>query len=338
MNKNFSVKSRHVILVIFLLAIVIGVSLGASTKQSSPPDNSEASTEKTIKSSEPEEPVREETTEKLVQVYVDPKLYDPAVVTENDFVALYKEADQNSTVQEKLHRGEWTAYLGEEKNWIHVQTNKGKIGYISKEKSKIKEITRYKEPNQLQQLTVVLDAGHGGMDSGAVSNDETVMEKELTLKTALAVGEVLEKAGINVIYTRTEDTYLELSEITEFSLEKNPDLFLSFHYDNYDYANVMKGFTTYYYYDKMKKFAETVTQELAKESTLNNNGVREGNYYVIRETYIPSLLLELGYMNSDEDLQVITTEEYRQKVAQAILASVKKFADEDYLIWNVEKE
>lgn len=318
MEEHKNNKKKYYLFIIFLLSVAVVFSLGWQKIEAPTTDSSVYETNTSESVTEiPEEKV----TEKLVQVYVAPELYDTTTVTENDFVPLQEEPSSQSNVLEKIHRGEWTNYLGTEGDWIYIQTNKGNKGYIPKENSKEKEVTR----TESKELTVVLDAGHGGSDTGATSSDGVLNEKDLTLKTVQTVGKVLEAAGINVVYTRTKDTYLELTDITQISLEKNADLFLSLHYDNYDYANVMSGFTTYYYYEKMKSFAEIINQELAKQIDLTNNGIRQGNYLVIRESYVPSLLLELGYMNSDQDLAQINTEEYRENVAAAILSGVEKF-------------
>lgn len=73
--------------------------------------------------------------------------------------------------------------------------------------------------------------------------------------------------------------------------------------------------------------AETITANLSSSVALSSNGTRFGNYYVLREQYLPAVLLELGYLNSDTDLSVITSDGYDQKVAQALLAAIKEIVE-----------
>jgi N-acetylmuramoyl-L-alanine amidase len=154
-----------------------------------------------------------------------------------------------------------------------------------------------------------------------------IMEKDLTLTTVQTIGEVLTEAGIQVSYTRTEDRYLSLSDITAASLSEEPDLFISIHYDNSEIPNSNQGLTTYDYYTGSKEMAETITANLSSSVALSSNGTRFGNYYVLREQYLPAVLLELGYLNSDNDLAMITSEGYDQRVAQALLTAIEEIVE-----------
>ena len=73
--------------------------------------------------------------------------------------------------------------------------------------------------------------------------------------------------------------------------------------------------------------AETITSSLSSSVALSSNGTRFGNYYVLREQYIPAVLLELGYLNSDTDLAVITSEGYDLRVAQALLTAIEEIVE-----------
>lgn len=210
---------------------------------------------------------------------------------------------------------------------VEIQTDDGVTGYIEKQSSSIQEVALSAIPKDLSNFKVVLDAGHGGEDSGALSTDQTIMEKDLTLATVQTIGEVLTEVGIQVSYTRTEDRYLSLSDITAASLSEEPDLFISIHYDNSEIPNSNQGLTTYYYYTGAKEMAETITANLSSSVALSSNGTRFGNYYVLREQYLPAVLLELGYLNSDNDLAMITSEGYDQRVAQALLAAIEEIIE-----------
>lgn len=262
-----------------------------------------------------------------VQIHVDPALYSTTVETENDYVALKKTPNSNSTTIDRLYRGEWGMYLGSQNGWIKINTNDGNIGWVKKENTQIATSLRKVNPT-LTQLKVVLDAGHGGIDTGAESNDGALIEKELTLQTVKKIGAALEKIGVNVVYTRTQDNYLALDEIAEKSMRESADLFISIHYDKYDYDNGMNGQTTYYYYQDDKFMATVINTALVNNLTLGNNGVRQGNYFVLRQSNRPSLLLELGYLNSDRDVAIIKQTDFQNKVATGIVAGLRTYVNE----------
>ncbi|HAB96558.1 N-acetylmuramoyl-L-alanine amidase [Enterococcus sp.] len=286
-------------------------------------EESQESTSQTEPNAQTEETAQ---TVSMVRIYVDPSEYDAAVESENDYVSIYQTTSQE-TVIGKIHRGSWATFISQTEEMVEIQTDDGVTGYIEKQSASIQEVALSAVPKDLSNFKVVLDAGHGGEDSGALSTDQTIMEKDLTLATVQTIGEALTKAGIQVSYTRTEDRYLTLSDITAASLSEEPDLFISIHYDNSEIPNSNQGLTTYYYYTGAKEMAETITANLSSSVALSSNGTRFGNYYVLREQYIPAVLLELGYLNSDTDLSVITSDGYDQKVAQALLAAIKEIVE-----------
>lgn len=264
---------------------------------------------------------------KKVQVYVDPALYSTTAETANDYVALKESPNAKSATLVNLYRGEWGIYLASQNDWIKINSNDGKIGWLKKENTQIMTSTRKVKPT-LTQFKVVLDAGHGGIDTGAESDDGTLTEKELTLQTVKKIGAALEKIGVSVAYTRTQDNYLALEDITKKSMAESADLFISIHYDKYDYDNGMNGQTTYYYYQDDKFAATSINTALQKNLALNNNGIRLGNYFVLRQSNRPSLLLELGYLNSDSDLALIKQADFQDKVATGIVAGIQTYVNE----------
>lgn len=323
-------KRKRAWLIPFFAVIVAVVFVGMQfqEEQASLLSSSEQATKKTTAASTSEESsaLRTTTKVKMVKVYVDPALYDTEEESAADYVSVRETTSDDSTVLTKLHRGEWATWLATEGDYVKVRADSGKEGYIPKGNAEIKEVTQTEAPRTLSELHIVLDAGHGGIDSGAISPDESVYEKDLTLKTVKAVGQLLSKNGVKVTYTRDSDEMLELSEIVTLSQAAQPDVFLSFHYDNYDTDNGWQGFTTYHYYQAGAELAQLVSDGLGGTLGLSNNGVRTGNYYVIRENNQPvSLLLELGYLNSDADLAEITQEGFPDKVAQGILAALKNY-------------
>lgn len=196
---------------------------------------------------------------------------------------------------------------------------------MSKTQATLFSQTIHATPSSLKQAVIVLNPGHGGDDVGAMSNDENYYEKDVTLSTAKAVKKALEEAGATVIMTRATNQTESLDSITEKAMTNQADVFISFHFDSTDYANSASGVTTYYYYNAYQQLAQMVNQQLSQLLPLENRGIEFGDFEVIRETTQPSLLLELGYMNNDIDLQTFLTTSYQNKVAKAIVNGLTQY-------------
>lgn len=240
-------------------------------------------------------------------------------------LSLYSQPDNTSEELTVVNRGEYMEYLDTSNDWYHVIVNNEWEGYVSSlycEKVSVEETVT---PLALDQTIVVLNPGHGGEDTGAVSNNEYYYEKEVTLSTALIIQKTLEEAGCTVILTRDSDTTESLDDICADSIENQADFFISLHYDSSEYRNEATGTTTYYYYDQFSELANTVNTALMNNLPLENRGVELGNFQVLRENTRPSLLLELGYMNNDDDLQTFMTDRYQEQVAEALLEGLTTY-------------
>ena len=135
----------------------------------------------------------------------------------------------------------------------------------------------------------------------------------------------LEDAGTNVILTRADDQFISLEQRVQTAHANNADAFISLHYDAMKQANTMSGTTSYYYYDSYLELANIVNRYLSQNAPLANNGVRMGDYYVLRTNQQPAILLELGYMNSDLDLQHINTQSYQATVVEAVYQALREY-------------
>lgn len=169
---------------------------------------------------------------------------------------------------------------------------------------------------------IMLDAGHGGRDSGAIGYLGT-LEKLMTLQTALRVKQKLEADGYEVELTRTDDYYVSLEERVSLSNASLTDLFLSFHYDSVE-DETAHGHTTYYYHERDRTLSQIVHDSISKSVELRDREVRFGDYYVLRENLRPAILLELGYLSNEEDERVITHRNFQELVSTAIADGVKR--------------
>lgn len=243
----------------------------------------------------------------------------------NHDINLYQDADLNSDVLELVPPGEIFNYQSVKDDFYLVTSNKGNTGYISKNEASKFTKKMYQPIHTLKNAIIVLNPGHGGQDSGASSIDEQYFEKDMTLAMAKVVKKTLEKAGAKVYLTHTSSSkYVYLDDVTKFSMDKNADVFLSIHFDAADVDNQYSGVKTYYYYNKYQNLAQSISHQF-DNLPLNNLGIEQGNFEVIRETTQPSLLLELGYLNNEKDLAYITSNDYREKIANDIVKGLENF-------------
>jgi N-acetylmuramoyl-L-alanine amidase len=149
--------------------------------------------------------------------------------------------------------------------------------------------------------TVVLDAGHGGYDAGAVNGDR--YEKNDNLRMTKAVGNILQPNGVNTIYTRTGDEYVSLGQRASAANASGADMFVSFH-RNSSVSPDANGFENYVAPtagSKSKQWAKTVYDAVADTNIFANRGLKEADYYVLKNTRMPAMLLELGFISNAGD-------------------------------------
>lgn len=165
---------------------------------------------------------------------------------------------------------------------------------------------------------VVLDPGHGGDDPGAVAG--TVYEKDINLAIALKVRDYLsEQDGIVISMTREDDSFLALTERAELANKKEADLYVSIHANALDDESY-SGLFTFYHSDKRssKKPAELIQRAASEATGATDRGVRSENYVVLRETEMPAVLVETGFMTCPEELALLIDAEYQSRMARGI--------------------
>src|SRR5690625_2782776 len=174
------------------------------------------------------------------------------------------------------------------------------------------------EKGLLDGYTIVLDAGHGGKDGGAVGVNGTI-EKDITYLTAEHIKQELQKYDAKVQFTRMGDIFVELEDRV---LMEYADLFISIHYDGFESEEV-NGITTYYYHQRDERVARTIHQKIMNEEMdARDRGVSHGDYYVLRENQVPAVLLELGYITNPQDEERMNQEDFQQHIAQAVADGV----------------
>lgn len=171
---------------------------------------------------------------------------------------------------------------------------------------------------------IALDAGHGGSDPGAVYKGR--QEKDDTLDLTLAVGDILKKNGIDVYYTRTTDEYETPFKKATDANNSGADLFVSIHRNSSENPNQYSGVETLVYSDTGLKaeVARNINNQL-EDAGFKNLGVDERkNLVVLKRTKMPTVLVEVGFINNDKDNYLFDEEfdSIAQAIADGILESI----------------
>lgn len=209
--------------------------------------------------------------------------------------------------------------------WIEVESRNGKEkGWVAGWHTNLDiKPDKTADAKPLKDKTIVLDPGHGGSDQGASSNTKKhSTEKVYTLKTAKELKTLLEKEGATVNMTRSSDTYVSLDD-----RNIKGDAYISIHNDSLK-SSKANGTTVYWFKDNQKVLAETLNAYIQKKALLTNKGARQENFQVLRQTDVPAVLLELGYISNPTDENMITNQLHRHIVEQAVVDGLSAYFSE----------
>lgn len=170
---------------------------------------------------------------------------------------------------------------------------------------------------------VVLDAGHGGSDPGAEFSG--YLEKDFNLDITLKTEAILRQKGINVRLTRSSDVFVGLEERANLANEWGADLFISIH--NNSMPAGIRGSMTFYYptSTKGKAYAKVILDNMYSKlgmGYMGSNGLRSAEYVVLKKTKMPAVLVEVACMSHDDDLNLLKSETFRQRVAEVLADSI----------------
>lgn len=183
------------------------------------------------------------------------------------------------------------------------------------------------------EYTIVIDAGHGGRDGGSVGVNGSV-EKELNLAYAKTLQKLLDKAGVNVVMTRTNDDGLYSDEADNKKLSDmrrrreiinnaQPDLVISVHMNSFP-LDSCKGAKTFYQIDSETSFevAKSIQNSLYYYIENASKTVGAGDYYILNCTKYTSILIECGFVSSPEEEVLLNTDEYREEFMYSVYRGI----------------
>lgn len=180
---------------------------------------------------------------------------------------------------------------------------------------------------------IVVDAGHGGHDSGARDPAKTTNEKDLNLAISKQLSEQLASQGATVIMTRKTDVFIPLKERAEIANRNKADLFISIHINSNKTANTTSGSIIFYHGGSTlgNLLADCIRLEVKKLGDLSTIGtwsdkrIYDTGFAVLRYSKMPGVLVETGFINHRKDLAVMRSPDFQKRFATAILKGIKVY-------------
>lgn len=168
-----------------------------------------------------------------------------------------------------------------------------------------------------EKFTVLIDAGHGGKDTGVTHKD--ILEKDITLDIANLIWKLNENDKLNLQLSRNSDEFLELNKRIASASKLDVDLIISLHVSSAP-SEKMKGMEVYIspksdFYEDSKNYAEKLIPFLSDDDIK----IKEANFLLIKKSNAPAMILELGFITNKEDLEFFQSDEGKKEIAYKIL-------------------
>lgn len=192
-----------------------------------------------------------------------------------------------------------------------------------------------RKPSDVYDKIIVIDAGHGGKDGGAISKDDKYFEKNINLGILLQLKELLDKENIKVYYTRTSDSTVFLRPRVSLANAVDADYFVSIH-SNANGVSSPNGFEVLYYDNvfkgvKSKDLASIISDEIGKLVPLEDKGIvkkKNQDIFIMDKSQVPTVLIETGYLTNKGDLAYLSKDENKKTIAQGIFNGIMRAYEE----------
>jgi N-acetylmuramoyl-L-alanine amidase len=266
-----------------------------------------------------------------------PETYFRLATVKADILRVRSGPGLRHTQTGRVYSGNHLLALQEQDGWYYVQTPTGQYGWISGEHVSLIEVASDVSRNnpsragsiKTQNITLVIDPGHGGSDSGA-TGITGLKEKNVNLTVSLYLADLLQSRGFNVVLTRKSDVNISLSERVAKAEKAKADLFISIH-ANAHLTNIFaSGTETYYYQNKSTSpqsfyLASLLQQETTRLLKLPNRGVKTKPFHVIKETSMPSVLLELAFLSNAVDEKMLKSNDFLKLGAEGVYRGILRY-------------
>lgn len=168
--------------------------------------------------------------------------------------------------------------------------------------------------------TVVVDAGHGGKDSGAYRRFGPP-EKSATLDVAQRLSKKLRESQLQVVMTRSNDTFIPLDSRVDIENASKNSIFVSIHFNDSRRRGI-KGYETYYHAEHASELARRIQSKLLTMKGAVNRGVHVANFRVLRKAMYPAVLVECGYLSNRSEGYEARSDHYREQLADKIAEAI----------------
>ena len=200
------------------------------------------------------------------------------------------------------------------------------IGYNGR--SLLLKIRRLPSVANIRNMTIAIDAGHGGTNLGASGVTSGILEKNYTILFAKELQKILKKQKIKVLMVRETDTTIDNKDRVLWAQQNNPDVFISFHL-NSSGRDYVKGASTYYKHIGFRSFSQSILKRLMEIKNLDEFGnVGSFNFTPIQPTDYPSCLVEIAFLSNEDDEKMILDPKFRYKVAYQVYLGIKDWIKE----------
>lgn len=172
---------------------------------------------------------------------------------------------------------------------------------------------------------IVIDPGHGGKDPGATGGG--VQEKAVVLNVSKKIAAFLEAKGCTVMLTRETDVFIELSDRARMANAAKADLFVSIHCNSVGSNARVSGMEVYHYTrasEAAKRAARVIYDHLLPVCGLRGRGIKPQDFAVLRETAMPAVLVELGFISNPSDCRKLINFAWQERAAEAIAEGIKE--------------
>lgn len=169
----------------------------------------------------------------------------------------------------------------------------------------------------LNRGTVVIDPGHGGRDPGAIGL-RGVQEKGIVLEISQETARVLRKGGYQVIMTRNSDVFISLEQRAILANDRDGDVFVSIHANAVGGSRPEVNGLETYYFQTGRLLAHTIHRNILGRFNVRDRNVRQARFYVLRNTNMPAVLVEVGFLTGSIDNRNLSNSNYRRQMGEAI--------------------
>jgi len=251
----------------------------------------------------------------------------PTVAIIHPGTNIRKEPTTLSKIVTIAQKGSQFPIISTENDWYAIQLPSGQKAYVAGwivSVSGIEDTVKHGIGQALSGKTLIVDAGHGGYDSGSIGSFFNTREKDVNLAVAKRLQTKLESAGAKVVMTREGDYKVSLEQRTALASSNQADAFISLHHNTISNPYV-SGSITYYYKNQDQRLGNIVQDELLKQNRKKNLGTRFGNFFVLRENQKTSVLVELSFLTNYEDELQARSSQFQELSAEGIFQGIVKF-------------